>query len=205
MKEEQEKKPARLKWKGKRANFYAVIGVVSVVLSVAIVWTATALGKDTSAEVVAPNPEKPAPEKPVEVDDKMTMPILQVSLLNDHGFFYNQTLDYYGHHDGVDFEATVGEKVFCVKDGVVESIYTADKLMGTEITIDHGDGVKTLYRFVEGVDGLKVGASVKKGQQIASVAEPSGGEYKDGAHLHFEVLKEGVSVNPDGYLPLADK
>ena len=212
MKEEQEKRPARLQWKGKHAKFYAVIGIVSVILSVAIIWTATATAKSTpttsdkdSTQVVVPQPDVSVPEQPAEVEESMAMPVLQASLIHDHGFFFNQTLGYYGHHAGVDFEAAIGEEVFCVLDGVVESIYKADKLLGTEITVDHGDGLKTLYRFVDEVEGLQVGATVKRGQKIATVAEPSGGEYKDGAHLHFEVFEEGVSVNPDGYLPISDK
>ena len=40
---------------------------------------------------------------------------------------------------------------------------------------------------------------------IATVAEAAGNEYKDGAHLHFEVLKEGKNVDPAEYLTLEEK
>ena len=202
MKEEKDKRPARCKWKDAQGRFYAVIGLASVILAATIIIAATAIGnKSTTVD----GPVAESPDYPTVADDIMTMPVLEVSLTNDHGFFYNQTLGYYGHHNGVDFKAAVGEEVYSVKDGVVESIFKGDKLSGTEIMIDHGKGVKTLYRFVDEVEGLKVGDKVKKGQKIATVAEPNGGEYKDGAHLHFEVFKDGKSVNPEGYLPLADK
>ena len=90
-------------------------------------------------------------------------------------------------------------------DGVVESIYRDDVLTGTEITIDHGNGVKSVYRFIAVADGLSVGTNVKRGDVIATVAEATGEEYKDGAHLHFEILKEGKQVDPTTYLTFEEK
>ena len=78
-------------------------------------------------------------------------------------------------------------------------------LSGTEITVDHGNGLKSVYRFVTETDGLKVGAEVKKGDVIATVAEATGNEYKDGAHLHFEILENGKSVDPALHLTLNEK
>jgi len=99
----------------------------------------------------------------------------------------------------------VGTKVLAVEDGKVESVYTSDVLLGTEITIDHGNGVKSVYRFVTEAEGLKVGDTVKKGDVIATVAEASGNEYKQGAHLHFEIVKNNTSVDPSTYLTLEEK
>ena len=205
MKEEKEQKSTRKKQTKGYTKFYTVIGVASLVLAVAIIATATMLGERTSMTVDAPREEQPLPEDENKTDETMTLPVLQVSLVNEHGFFYNQTLGFYGHHDGVDFSVETGAEVFCVLDGVVESIYKGDVLLGTEITIDHGDGLKTVYRYVEEDKEIKQGDKVKKGQKIATVAEADGAEYKDGAHLHFEVKKDGVSIDPSSYLPLGEK
>jgi murein DD-endopeptidase MepM/ murein hydrolase activator NlpD len=62
-----------------------------------------------------------------------------------------------------------------------------------------------VYRFVSETEGMKVGDKVEKGDVIATVAEATGEEYKDGAHLHFEVWKDGVNVDPASYLPLEEK
>ena len=40
---------------------------------------------------------------------------------------------------------------------------------------------------------------------IATVAEANGDEYKDGAHLHFEILKNNKNVDPATYLTLEEK
>jgi murein DD-endopeptidase MepM/ murein hydrolase activator NlpD len=123
--------------------------------------------------------------------DEMIMPVATVSVLNDYGFYHNQTLNTYHEHTGIDFSAEAGTDVFAVAGGVVESVYTDDILLGTEIVVDHGDGLKTVYRFVTEAEGLKVGDKVEKGEVIATVAEANGNEYKDGAHLHFEVFENG--------------
>ena len=135
----------------------------------------------------------------------MLMPLETVSIANDYGFYHNKTLNNYYEHKGVDFSAEVGTEVLAVKDGVVESIYKDDVLTGTEITVDHGDGVKTVYRFVTVNEGLTVGAEVKRGDCIATVAEATGEEYKDGAHLHFEVKKGGETIDPAVYLTFEEK
>ena len=76
---------------------------------------------------------------------------------------------------------------------------------GTTVVIDHGDGLKTVYRFVTEAEGVKVGDEVEKGELIATVAEANGNEYKDGAHLHFEILQNGKNVDPALHLTLEEK
>jgi murein DD-endopeptidase MepM/ murein hydrolase activator NlpD len=105
----------------------------------------------------------------------------------------------------VDFTAEVGTEVLAADDGVIVTIYRDDVLTGTEITIDHGDGVKTTYRFVDIAEGISVGTDVKKGDVIATVAAATGDEYKDGAHLHFEILQNGKNVDPALHLTLEEK
>ncbi len=144
-------------------------------------------------------------ENVVVTPEGMIAPVLSVSVLNEHGFYYNQTIGAYYEHTGIDFAAQPSAEVFAVEDGVVESVYKSDLLLGTQIVIRHDDGLKTLYRFVEEKEGLQAGDSVKKGDVIATVAEANGNEYKDGAHLHFEIYKDGVAQDPTSYLTLEEK
>lgn len=146
-----------------------------------------------------------ADEPVINTPEGMISPVANVTVSNDYGFFYNQTLNSYYEHKGVDFVAAAGTEVKAVEAGVIESIYKDDLLSGTQITVDHGDGLKSVYRFVTEAEGLTVGASVAKGDVIATVAEATGDEYKDGAHLHFEITKNGVSIDPTTYLTLEEK
>ncbi len=157
-------------------------------------------GKDSASD----NPS--SEDKPVvNVPESMGLPMDAVTVSNDFGFYHNQTLNNYYEHKGVDFTAAVGAEVKAAQSGTIESIYKADILLGTEIVVDHGDGLKTVYRFVTEREGLKVGDTVEKGEVIATVAEATGNEYKDGPHLHFEVLENGQQVDPTLHITLEEK
>ena len=144
-------------------------------------------------------------EQVVVKPEGMIMPLESAALIHDYGFYHNQTLNCYYEHTGLDFSAEAGTQVLAVEAGKIESIYKDDLLLGTEIVIDHGDGLKSVYRFVNEVEGLSVGDSVEKGEVIATVAEANGNEYKDGAHLHFEIRESGKIVDPTTHLTLEEK
>ena len=220
---EEEKAKNKKKRISKEKRFYLATAIGCALALVTIVTVAIVASIDGGdGQVNAINP--PASSTPGEGDegngkdegdvggeqvggttDDMMMPVASVSVLNDYGFYHNQTLNIYHEHAGIDFSAEAGTEVLAVASGIVESVYTDDVLVGTEIVIDHGDGIKTTYRFVTGKEGLKAGDTVEKGEVIATVAEATGNEYKDGAHLHFEVSKNGVVTDPSEYLTLEEK
>ncbi len=215
-KNEKEEKRKRIVGKEKQAWIGLASACVAVVLAVVLIIAFA--GKQQPAidagNVGTSSPTQDNPtgggttedtQKPTTEDLGMGLPIGAVSVSNEFGFFYNQTIDCYYHHEGVDFVAEEGTKVFAAEDGVVESIYSGDILKGTEIVLDHGNGLKTVYRFVTAAEGLAVGDQVKQGEVIATVSEATGDEYKDGAHLHFEITENGKTVDPTKHLTLAEK
>ena len=138
-------------------------------------------------------------------DTTFLMPVDEVNAVNSYGFYHNTTLDKYYLHTGIDFAGDVGDEVYAALDGTVESITSDPVLMGTTITLSHENGLKTTYTFVDAAEGLAVGDTVEKGDVIATVAEAMGQEYKDGAHLHFEVFLNGEAVDPETYLDIDSK
>ena len=224
MNERNEKdKKKKIILKDNRIYWYAAIGSVAVVIMAIAIATGVALSNPKQSGSTTPpqQNEQPAPDETpdvnvgepddgqdepvVTVPDGFVMPVANVTVSNEYGFFYNQTLNNYYEHEGIDFTAAAGEEVYAVEDGKIESVFTSDVLSGTEIIIDHGNGVKSLYRFVTASENLKSGMTVKKGDVIATVAEANGNEYKDGAHLHFEILENGKSVDPALHLTLDEK
>ena len=220
MKEQNGNEKKKRLTKEKKFYLFSAIGSAAALLAVivvALVLTAGDIKKPTITPPVAsqesPKDEASSKDETEDVgnesvgntDNGMMMPIENVAVGNDYGFYHNQTLNYYYEHVGVDFTAEVGTEVQAVMAGVVESIYRDDVLTGTEIIVNHGNGVKSVYRFVEEAEGLKVGASVAKGETIATVAEATGNEYKDGAHLHFEIRVNGKNVDPAEYLTFEEK
>lgn len=132
-------------------------------------------------------------------------PIENVSLLKVHEFAYDKTMDWYRLHQAMDFGAPAGTEVMAAVDGTVVSIIESDMLDYAVVKISHANDLTTVYKFIDPVEGLKVGQKVNRGQVIGTVAVASGGENADGEHLHFEVYKAGECVDPDDYLNLTTK
>ena len=197
----------------KKFYLFSAIGCAATLVAILVV--ALVVGNIGKADLPTANLDSELPtelpkepdedEEAVTVPEGMTVPLETIAILNDYGFYHNQTLNSYYEHAGIDFMAAAGTAVKAVDSGVVESIYKDDILTGTEITVDHGDGVKTVYRFVTADEDLTVGTAVKRGERIATIAEATGDEYKDGAHLHFEIKKDGKSVDPAAYLTFEEK
>jgi len=69
---------------------------------------------------------------------------------------------------------------------------------GNMVKIDHGNGFQTRYlHLAYGTVSVNLGDKVEKGQVIGYMGN-TGNSF--GAHLHFEVLKNGNRINPTSYL-----
>ena len=64
------------------------------------------------------------------------------------------------------------------------------------VTIDHGAGISTVYAHCSKLL-VKKGQKVSKGETIAKVGTTG---LSTGPHLHFEVRKDGVPMNPLNYI-----
>ena len=150
------------------------------------------------------NPPDDKGNEPVDSSTKYEFiaPIANVDVINGYTFYRNKTLDCYHFHTGLDFAGEEGANVLACIDGTVESITTGDLLDGNVITLVHENGLKTKYSFIDIKDNLKVGDKVARGDVIGTIAKPAGSEHKEGAHLHFEVLKDGELADPEQYLDI---
>lgn len=98
-------------------------------------------------------------------------------------------------HEGVDWSMPVGSPVYAADGGVIVSA-GYDGAYGICIIVNHGNGLKTRYAHLS-KSLVKVGSHVFKGQKIANSGNTG---RSTGAHLHFEVIKNGVVVNPLKYI-----
>jgi murein DD-endopeptidase MepM/ murein hydrolase activator NlpD len=101
-------------------------------------------------------------------------------------------------HTGVDFVSAPNSKVLAMAAGVV-SFSGPRSDYGNMVEINHGDGVVTRYAHNKS-NLVKTGDKVEKGQPIAIMGATG---RVTGAHVHFEVLRDGVIVNPVDYIKSA--
>ena len=73
-----------------------------------------------------------------------------------------------------------------------------DSFLGNLIEIEHDKGIVTQYESVTDIK-VKVGDHVDQGQVIAKAGQSLFNE-KAGTHVHFEIRKDGVAVNPESYM-----
>lgn len=103
------------------------------------------------------------------------------------------------HHYGLDFG---GDKtVVAASPGAVDATPTTGG-EGNQVALDHGDGVQTKYKHLASRT-VKEGDTVSSGEQIGVMGNT--GNWTTGAHLHFEVWKNGSDIDPRTWLALGDK
>lgn len=98
-------------------------------------------------------------------------------------------------HTGLDFAAESGTAILAAAGGIVvtQEFHTA---YGNMVEIDHGNDLVTRYAHASKTM-VKKGDLIKEGQKIAEVGTTG---RSTGAHLHFEVLVQGVQQDPQKFL-----
>ena len=98
-------------------------------------------------------------------------------------------------HSGLDIAAPKGTKIKVAASGTVTfSGYSGG--YGNVVKVSHGNGIMTYYAHCSALY-VKKGQTVTAGDVIAAVGSTGN---STGNHLHFEVVKNGVSLNPQYYL-----
>ncbi len=135
------------------------------------------------------------------------LPMKNATIVKDYSakeLQYNDTLEQWEIHKAIDFKSDTSNEVLAVYNGTISNIYT-NYLEGTVIVIDHGNGLKSIYKSLNNELTLKVGDTVKQGDVIATVSDTMSRELNTGAHLHFEVFKDELAVDPNDYLETSSK
>jgi murein DD-endopeptidase MepM/ murein hydrolase activator NlpD len=97
-------------------------------------------------------------------------------------------------HNGVDLAAERGTAVLSPADGDV-ILVKEDTFFGKTVKIKHANGYETFYAHLGGVS-VKLGQKAKKGTTIGVVGESG---WTTGPHLHYELTKNGVLLDPMSY------
>ena len=112
---------------------------------------------------------------------------------------YSDTLEEWIVHSGIDIKADRTTVVKASESGTITSIKN-DPRYGLTIVIEHTNGYKSVYSNLLTTEFVTEGDKVEKGQSIGTVGNSAAFEIVDEPHLHFEILKDGVNVDPNIYI-----
>ncbi|MBL7112241.1 MAG: peptidoglycan DD-metalloendopeptidase family protein [Bacteroidales bacterium] len=101
-------------------------------------------------------------------------------------------------HKAIDFVAPEGTPIITTADGIVEKVEFKEGTYGKLVLVKHSDVYSTLYTQLLDYE-VKEGQKVKKGDVVGYLGQSG---LSTGAHLHYEVHKNGDCVNPEDYISM---
>lgn len=122
----------------------------------------------------------------------MGMPVANGHETSGFGLRRHPILGYVRMHDGIDYGAPFGSPIYAVADGVVASAGWRGGY-GNFVMLSHGGGITSGYGHMSRI-AVSGGQGVQRGQVIGYVGSTG---LSTGAHVHFEVRRDGRPVNPD--------
>ena len=99
-------------------------------------------------------------------------------------------------HTGVDFGGKTGDTIIASRAGEVAFAGWYNNVYGNVVILNHGGGYQTFYAHMSRVSVSK-GQVVDQGQRVGFMGSTG---LSTGSHLHFEVRKDGSSLNPFNFL-----
>lgn len=130
-------------------------------------------------------------EKPVEGDIVRDFAV--------DNLIYSDTLQEWTTHTGIDIKAEKTTVVKAAEAGTVKTIKN-DPRYGLTIIIEHANGFQTVYSNLLTSEFVVEGEKVEKGQSLGTVGNTAAFEIADEPHLHFEIIKDSIQVDPNIYL-----
>lgn len=144
----------------------------------------------TAAEAISPSAAGPAP-------GRLSAPLASMAVASPFGLRTSPVTGRSGEfHTGLDLAASCQTAVFSAGAGTVVEAGWSPYGGGNRIVVDHGNGLKSTYNHLSSIE-TTVGATVGKGQRLAGAGTTGN---STGCHLHFEVLFNGLTVNPQGWV-----
>ncbi len=199
----------------KRWAFPAVYIASAAIILTGVLWYQNSANETDKFKYDASNPS-------TQLDDEPAVPVTNDvenfawpvndpdNVITQKGFYDNSqskeeqvnSLVFYDNvyqpNTGVDLKMEDNSEfeVLASLSGTVTKV-SEDSVLGNTIEIEHVDGIKTFYQSVKDIQ-VKEGDEVKKGQSLATSGQSL--YNKDGGiHVHFEIRKADVAVNPIDY------
>ena len=109
------------------------------------------------------------------------------------------TLQQYQYNPAMILSGNVNDKVYFIARGKITNIET-NEVTGCTVTQDIGDGYTAIYGQLKELN-FEVGEIVESGQVVGYVSEPTKYYSVEGTNVYFQLLKDGVPIDPEELLP----
>lgn len=149
---------------------------------------------DTTAEPFRIPPPSYCSYKKEEIPFKYEAPLYGV-ITSRFGYRDHPVIEDASFHTGLDIAAPKGNAVLAFAKGTVKEA-GKNATYGNYILIEHSNGIKSFYGHNSKLN-VKKGQSVSLGQKIAEVGSTG---MSTGPHLHFEVRKNNIRLDPSLYI-----
>lgn len=153
--------------------------------------------KEKVSEIAVEADSKKVTPQTLTVKKKASKPRKLISPVEDGRYtsYFGERTDPisegYDYHRGLDIGADEGDRIRAVYDGIVLSV-GEDSRSGNYIFLEHKNGYVTFYCHCSEILADE-GAVIRQGETIALVGSTG---YSTGPHLHFEIRKNGESIDP---------
>jgi murein DD-endopeptidase MepM/ murein hydrolase activator NlpD len=149
--------------------------------------------------VIVPEGVKPQEKKPVVPRQQRTVPIAGTAVASGSFVWPTSgriTQGFSWYHKAWDIANRDAPNILAADGGTVVTAGWSGVGYGNHIIIDHGNGYRTLYAHMSSLY-VGVGAKVGRGTAIGKMGSTG---RSTGIHLHFEVIRNGVHLNPGSVL-----
>ena len=189
-----------------KANIYYILVVLALgVLVLVVALSSPGEAKTVNTEVEGGGQEITDVNAPSVINYRVPLETFTIlKEYNETDLMFNASLNRWEAHKSIDLSATEGSKVMAIADGTVTQVYS-NYLEGTVVVIEHSNGLKSHYGSLKENVSVSVGQSISQGDVIGEVGCTAKAEHIDVCHLHFELYRDGVKVDPAEYIPFTDK
>ena len=146
---------------------------------------------EATEEVTQPNVQSmvsPVGEKPEIIGD-----------FSDEQLVYFPTLKDWRLHKGIDYAVEKGSNIYSVGSGTVISVFT-DTLYGEAVKVENTDGTTVTYYGVKANANIAKDAQITIGDVLGTATGEVPAENTSDSHIHIEIDKNGVFINPKDYI-----
>ena len=185
--------------KNEQSNTNTVKNTTSTTNTVNMTNKNTTTKKTNTSNTATTNTE--IKEEPKQREQQFIKPV-EGDIMKEYAkenLLFSETLQEWVIHTGIDIKADKTTVVKSAEAGTVKSIKN-DPRYGLTIVVEHDNGFQTIYANLLTSEFVVEGEKVEKEQSLGTVGNTAAFESSDEPHLHFEILKDNVQVDPSIYL-----